>query len=86
MRLCELRQKEVINIKDGKRLGYGGDVDLDMKTGCLIAVIVPGPGCFWGFLGREKEFIIPFCDICQIGSDVMLVSVKEKEVTEAIKC
>ena len=86
MRISDLKQKEVINICDCKRLGYVGDVDFDMDTGCLLAIIVPGPGCFCGFLVREKEYIIPFCDICQVGNDIILVDIKEKEVTENIKC
>ena len=72
MRICELKQREVINVKDCKRLGFVGDVDFDMD------IIVPGPGCVWGFLGREKEYIIPFCDICQIGDDIILVRLKEE--------
>lgn len=86
MRICELKQKEVINVKDCRRLGYVGDVDFDICTGCMLALIVPGPGCFCGFLGREKEYIIPFCDICQIGDDIILVEVKTKDVSEAVKC
>ena len=31
MRICDLRQKEVINIKDCKRLGYVCDIDLIEK-------------------------------------------------------
>ncbi len=54
MTICDLKQKEVINIKDCKRLGFVGDVDFDMKTGCMTALIVPGPGCICGFLGRES--------------------------------
>ena len=67
MRLCELKQKEVINICDCRRLGYVGDVDFDVCTGRILALIVPGPGCLWGFLGRESEWVIPWCDIKQIG-------------------
>lgn len=85
-RIYDLKQKEVINVKTCKRLGFVGDVDFDMETGCLLALIVPGPGCICGFLGREKEYIIPFCDICQVGNDIILVDIKEKEVTENIKC
>lgn len=85
MRICELKQKEVINANDCKRLGFVGDVDFDMCTGCLVAIIVPGPGCFCGFIGREKEYIIPFCDICQVGDDIILVDVKRKTVEEACK-
>ena len=85
MRICELKQKEVINANDYKRLGFVGDVDFDMCTGCMVAIIVPGPGCFCGFIGREKEYIIPFCDICQVGDDIILVDVKKKNVEEACK-
>ena len=86
MRISDLKQKEVININDCKRLGFVGDVDFDMETGCMIAIIVPGPGCICGFLGREKEYVIPFRDICQVGSDIILVDVKEKKVEEKVKC
>ena len=86
MRIYDLKQKEVINVKTCKRLGLVGDVDFDMETGCLLALIVPGPGCICGFLGREKEYVIPFCDICQVGNDIILVDIKEKDVTETIKC
>ena len=86
MRIYDLKQKEVINVKDCRRLGYVGDVDFDMKTGCMLALIVPGPGCICVFLGREKEYVIPFCYICHVGSDIILVDVKEKDVAEKVKC
>lgn len=82
MRICDLKQKEVINVKDCRRLGFVGDVDFDICTGKITAIIVPGPGCIWGFLGRDKEYVIPFCDICQIGDDIILVELKEKEKKE----
>ena len=56
-----------------------------MENGCIVALIVPGPGSFCGFLGREKEFVIPFCDICQVGDDIILVKVKKKDVEEKCK-
>ena len=37
IRIFDLKQKEVINIKDCRRLGFVGDVDFDIKTGCIIA-------------------------------------------------
>ena len=67
------------NIKSCHRLGFVGDIDFDMKTGCMTAIIVPGPGSFCGFLCREKEYVIPFCNICQVGEDIILVDYQEKE-------
>ena len=85
MRISDLKQKEVINICDCKRLGYVGDVDFDMDTGCLLAIIGPGPGCFCGFLVREKEYIIPYSDICQVGRDIILVKVDLEKTEEKCK-
>mgnify|MGYP001000374313 CR=1 FL=1 len=82
MRMSELKRREVINVCDCKRLGFVGDLDVDPCTGRILAIIVPGPGCVWGFLGREKEYIIPFCDICQIGDDIILVRLKEEKKKE----
>ena len=86
-RLCafQISNKEGINICDCKRLGYVGDVDFDMDTGCLLAIIVPGPGCFCGFLVREKEYIIPYSDICQVGRDIILVKVDLEKTEEKCK-
>ena len=85
MRISELKRKEVINAEDCRRPGFVGDVDFDMCSGCMTAVIVPGPGCLCGFLGREKEYVIPFCDICQVGDDIILVRVRKKDVEEACR-
>ena len=43
MRVCELREKEVINVCDGERLGNVCDVDFDVKTGRILSLIIPGP-------------------------------------------
>ena len=32
MRICDLREKEVINICDGERLGFVEDVEFDLCT------------------------------------------------------
>ncbi len=79
MRVCELKQKEVINTCTCKSLGCPTDVEFDPKTGNLTALILPGPGRVFGFLGRDSEYIIPWCCICQIGEDIILVEIKEDQ-------
>ncbi|MBR1743518.1 MAG: YlmC/YmxH family sporulation protein [Lachnospiraceae bacterium] len=79
MRICELREKEVINICDGERLGNVCDIDFDIDTGQIFALIIPGPCKILGILGRDHEYIIPFCDIVRIGSDVVLVEADTKK-------
>ncbi len=75
MRICDLKEKEVINFRDCERLGYVGDVEFNICTGCLEKLIVPGPCKIWGILGRESEYIIPWRCIKQIGADIILVDI-----------
>ncbi len=77
MRLFELKQKEVINVQTCRSLGCISDLDIDCKTGCILALIVPGPGKLCFFLGRDFEFFIPWNRIVQIGADIILVDVDE---------
>ena len=87
MRIFDCKRKEVINICDCKRLGFVGDVEFDCRSGCITALVVPGPGCFCGIFGREKEYVIPWCSVKQIGSDIILVEVpKLKDVEKACPC
>ncbi len=74
-RIEDLRQKEVINIKDGARLGFVSDVDINIKNGCITKIIVAGPCKIFGFFGKETEYVISWCDIKKIGDDIILVDV-----------
>lgn len=84
MRLCELKKCEVINIRTCKRLGCVVDVDIDICKGRITALIVPVPGKFFGCFGREKEYVICWCDVKQIGCDIILVDVEEEKCL--VKC
>ncbi len=86
MRICELRQKEVINCRDCQRLGFVCDVDFNPQNGCIEKIIIPGPCKIWGILGRELEYVIPWRAIKQIGPDVILVDVDAKECLVKMTC
>ena len=73
MRVIDLRQKEVINVCSCKTLGCPIDVEFHPKTGCLTALVLPGPAKFCGILGHEDDIVIPWSCICQIGDDIILV-------------
>ncbi len=75
-RLSDLRYREVINISTGSRLGFVGDVILDLKEGRIAALVVPGPARFFGILGRESDYILPWNAITQMGSDIILIDGK----------
>ena len=85
MRICELKQKEVINTCDCKRLGYVEDIVFDVHTGQIEAIVVPGPGKFYNLICAEYEYVIPFCCIVQVGEDIIIVKVKEDEVKCKVK-
>lgn len=78
MRVLDLRQKEVINICNCRGMGCPIDVEFDPCSGTISALIIPGPGKLCGFLGREKDCIIPWECICQIGEDIILVKFPPK--------
>lgn len=84
MRFCEMEEKEIINIADGKCIGMARDLDIDEKTGCVRALIVPGPGKWLGCIGREFELFIPWCKVVKVGPDIILVDVDEKEARHKI--
>ncbi len=69
----ELREREVVNILDGKRLGLASDLEIEAETGRIKAIIVPGPGKFLWLFGKSEDFIIPWERIKKIGIDVILV-------------
>lgn len=77
MRLCEMKEKEVINICNCKCLGFVIDVDIDECTGCILALIIPGCGKMWGLLGRGSELVIPWKQVVKIGPDIILVELPE---------
>ena len=84
MRFCELSEKEVINVCNCKCRGNVIDSELDEKTGCIQAIIVPGPCKFFGMFGHEFEFCIPWKCIVRIGSDIILVEIKEEDVRKKL--
>lgn len=73
MRTSELRTKDVVDVRDGRRLGTISDLELDMERGEVTALILPGVARIMGFFGREQETTIPWSRIVRIGVDVILV-------------
>lgn len=72
-RLVDLRNKEVINIKDGTRLGCVDDVEIDTCNARLVSIIVYGRLKCFGLFGRCDDIIIRWNDIQVIGEDTILV-------------
>ena len=72
-RFTALRRKEVINLCDGCRLGYVGDVEVTVPEGAVKAIIVFGPCRFFGLFGRGEDYYIPWECIQKFGDDIILI-------------
>lgn len=74
-KFSDLQEKEVINICDGRRLGFVGDLELDIPSGKIRTLIIPVEGCRWNPFGRGRAYYIPWRCIRRIGDDIILVEV-----------
>ena len=82
MTFSELKQKDVVNICDGRRLGKPIDLVFG-ETARIEAIVVPLPGNLLSLLKQEKEgCILPWSRIMRIGDDVILVEVHEQDYPE----
>lgn len=85
LRISDLKCREVINICDGCRVGFVDDAEFDSTGGNIVALVVPGRARFFGLLGREDDFVIPWGCIRRIGADAVLVEVDLQKVKTPCK-
>ncbi len=73
----DFKNKEVINVHDGRRLGYVCDVEVDITEGVLKSIVVPGSsGGKWLPWGPQpKDIVIAWNRIKIIGDDLILVDI-----------
>lgn len=71
----DFKHKEVINIADGKRLGFVQDVTADLESGLITSIIVPGNSKLFNVFFKDSDIVIPWQNIKCIGDDVILVEI-----------
>ncbi len=74
MNLSDLQNKDIINIKDGKKVGAIIDVVID-QSGNLEALIVQKSKLLASIFPGKEEFRVKWSQIKKIGEDVILVDV-----------
>ncbi|MTI66495.1 MAG: YlmC/YmxH family sporulation protein [Firmicutes bacterium] len=74
LKTSDLSEKEVVNVRDGSRLGLISDIEVNLQKGIIEAIIIPGPGKILGFFGKENDIVITWKDIVKIGKDVILIN------------
>ena len=74
MRISDIMEKEIINVKNGKKLGFITDIDLDVETGKVSSFSITGSS--GNFFSRGAEIDTVFWrDILRIGCDTIIVSI-----------
>lgn len=73
VRISDFQIKDVVNISDGKKLGNIGDIDINLTTGKIEAIVIGKSGRVLGLFGRDDDIVIPWRNILKIGEDVILV-------------
>jgi YlmC/YmxH family sporulation protein len=68
-----LKDKEVISVTDGRRLGYIIDVEIDIFSGKIVAIVLPPPGKLFSLFSSKDNCKIPWDCIERIGGDIILV-------------
>lgn len=72
----DFKHKEVVNINNGKKLGFVQDVCADLESGKITAIIVPGGNNrFLSLFSSDNDIVIPWEKIRCIGDDLILVEI-----------
>ena len=75
MRLSDLQKKDIINMKDGKKIGNIIDVNLN-EEGKMVALVVEKTTFLVSMFTSRNEIEIKWNQIEKIGEDVILVNIK----------
>lgn len=71
----DFKQKEVINVKDGKILGFVIDVQADFENGEIRSIVVARTGKIFNTINSKTNVTVPWENIKKIGEDVILVEI-----------
>jgi len=79
-RICDIKQKEVINVKDGMKLGNISDIELNLADGRIEKLIVSAAS-FKAFhiLNRDTEYHIKWEQVKRIGNKIVLVDIDTEQ-------
>lgn len=75
MKLSELQRKDIINIKDGKKVGRIIDVEFDPTNGYMIKFVIEKTHFVRNLLNNSEELSIKFAQIKKLGEDVILIDI-----------
>jgi len=79
MNLEQLKNRIILNINNGEKLGILGNCDLqiDEKQGKIEAVLIPQGKTRTFFSGEVQYLKIPWDSIVKIGMDTIMVDIEK---------
>lgn len=72
----DLKEREIINVYDGKKLGRIIDIVFNNETGIVRGIVVPGDKKMFR---KDEDIFIPIDKIKRIGGDVILVGLQRED-------
>ena len=71
----ELKNREIINMSNGRSLGFASDIEINLEKSRIDALIVHGEHVgFLNMFSKAQEIEIKWRDVKIIGEDVILVN------------
>ena len=75
MKLSELQKKDIINIKDGKKVGKIIDVEFDVNNGYMIHFVIEKAHILRNMFTTNDDVYVKFSQIKKMGEDVILIDI-----------
>ncbi len=75
MKLSEMQKKDIVNIRDGKRVGRIIDVEFDPTNGYMIHFIIEKTKFVRNVFSLSEDLNIKFSQIKKLGEDVILIDI-----------
>ena len=74
----KLKNKEVINICDGRSMGFVSDIEVNIEEGKIEGIVIPKERGFLGIFGKsENDLLVSWDRVRTVGDDVILVDIQE---------
>lgn len=80
--LSQLRQMEIIDVSEGRRLGFISDIVFDDELTKIESFVVPPQAGIFSLFKKKDEIYIKWDQIKVIGIDIMLVDISGKNAND----
>lgn len=78
----EFKNKEIIDLVTGTKIGYVDDIVFDVETATITSVVIYGRLRFFGVFGRNEDMFFNWEDIEVIGCDTILLKAQNIKGTK----